>query len=314
MDFTKLKKILKNHIRLRKRVDELTRVESKYKALLDNSDDYISFKDSKHKYIAVSRAFLELLGMSREEIIGKTDLDLFDKGHAEVYFKEEKRVIRQGQTLNNLEEIYRDHNGTLRWISTRKQPIYDENKNVIGLVGIGRDITKAKSIEQKLRRRANYDPLTNVCNRKHFIAQAELLLKNYAENNIDASVYFIDLDGFKAINDQYGHSAGDYLIQKVAERLKLIFYNNGVVGRFGGDEFVAIHRIREERDALRLAQAINTVISSPIIWGSQSLVVGCSVGVACFPKHSLNIEHLLIKADTDMYKSKLRNRPSLSGD
>ncbi|NOI59196.1 sensor domain-containing diguanylate cyclase [Vibrio coralliilyticus] len=310
MEPAKLKQILKDYISLKKRVDELTRVESKYKVLLDSSDDYISFKDGKHKYTAVSRAFMELLGMTREEIIGKTDLDLFDKGHAEAYFQEEKRVIGQGQTLNNLEEAYRDHNGKLCWISTRKQPIYDENKNVIGLVGVGRDITKAKRIEQKLRRRANYDPLTNVCNRKHFIAQAKPLLRNYAENNIGASVYFIDLDGFKAINDEYGHNAGDYVIRKVAERLKLIFYNDGLVGRFGGDEFVAIHRIKEERDALSIAQTVNTVISAPIVWGSKTLIVGCSVGAACFPTHSLNIEHLLIKADTAMYQSKLRNRPS----
>lgn len=204
---------------VREKLVRLERIKQEYYSFLDNCDDYINLKDSQHRYTAVSKAFVKLLARDRKYIIGKTDFDLFENEHALTYFEQEKKVLLNGECLIGIEEPYKNALGELGWISTSKWPIFDSDGNIIGLVGVSRDITKHKYLEAQLIKQASYDQLTQLYNRKHFMELGSELLKSKAEDSHKMAIYFIDLDHFKFINDTYGHEAGDVLLKSVANRM-----------------------------------------------------------------------------------------------
>ena len=172
-------------------------------------------------------------------------------------------------------------------------------------VGIIRDVTERKLAEQKIRHLAHHDYLTDLPNRALFLDRLEQSISLAKRSNHKAAVLFLDLDGFKRVNDTLGHGAGDLLLQEVAKRLKGIVRTSDTVARVGGDEFTfVLNNIGTDENASLAASHIITVLSDPFGLKDQQCHVGGSIGISIFPTDSKDSETLLSHADKAMYLAK----------
>jgi len=285
---------------------KLEGIKKDFLFFLANTPDYIYFKDKQHRFTYTSDAFAKITGhVNWQALIGKSDFDIFPIEHAEAYFEKEKTVITDGKALLAIEEPYYNQQGKLCWVSSSKQPILDESGNIIGLFGISRDITKIKALEHALSERAHIDSLTKVASRLHLLEQAENLLNLAKRNKQELALFYIDLDGFKRINDQYGHHGGDTALISVATKLSQRLRGSDIVGRIGGDEFVVISFTNCEKDMLiEFATQLVALIEQPTPFNGTQLNCSCSIGIASFPKDADTVQHLMKRADQAMYLAK----------
>jgi diguanylate cyclase (GGDEF)-like protein len=156
---------------------------------------------------------------------------------------------------------------------------------------------------------ATHDALTGLPNRREFMARltAELLLPRTVR--VDPVVLFCDLDGFKGVNDRYGHVAGDVLLAEVADRLRRCVRERDVVSRFGGDEFIILCRGASSTDAAELCRRIATVLAAPIYLDGEPVIIGASIGVVT-AEDDVNAEELIHRADALMYAAKQQRPPA----
>ncbi|MEZ4415186.1 MAG: diguanylate cyclase [Gemmatimonadota bacterium] len=166
------------------------------------------------------------------------------------------------------------------------------------------DITQEKQREMTMVSHARQDPLTGLLNRRGLEDDAEALLASASEEGRGLGLLFLDLDGFKTINDTWGHEAGDQALKTVAARLVRCLRVEDLIARIGGDEFVALVAEATPREALGLAERIRNVVGAPIAHSSTRLEVVPSIGIALFPMHGSAMEELLRAADAAMYTSK----------
>ena len=152
---------------------------------------------------------------------------------------------------------------------------------------------------------AHFDPLTGLCNRKHWMDQAHATLEAAQRHGDRLAVMFIDLDRFKHVNDSLGHSAGDRLLGTVAQRLRECLRSRDVLARLGGDEFVVLlPRLKQRDGAASAARKIMQVLAQPVWLDQHEVAVSASLGLACYPEDGDSIETLLRHADTAMYAAK----------
>lgn len=196
-------------------------------------------------------------------------------------------------------------NGGVGWIESMCVPIYDSNKQMIGALGVNRDISDRIKETERLEHLAHYDYLTKVPNRyllldrvEHLIAQSERIKSNFA-------LLYIDLDKFKTINDTKGHAFGDQVLIETALRLKQSIRNSDTVARIGGDEFVLLlENISNKDDVSIMVEAIAKALNKEFIINNEKFEVSCSIGVAIYPDDGTTTDTLLATADVAMYKAK----------
>lgn len=172
-------------------------------------------------------------------------------------------------------------------------------------VGIVRDITERKLAEQKIAHLAHYDYLTDLPNRALFLSSLEHSMLLAKRNNYKTAVLFLDLDGFKQVNDTQGHDAGDLLLQFVAKRLKHVIRESDTVARVGGDEFTFVLNNAESNEGVALvANKIIAALSEPFDLKGQRCHIGGSIGIAICPDDAGNLDQLIRQADEAMYLAK----------
>lgn len=172
-------------------------------------------------------------------------------------------------------------------------------------IGIVRDITERRLAEQKIAHLAHYDYLTDLPNRALFLDSLEHSISLAKRNKYKAAVLFLDLDGFKRVNDTLGHDAGDLLLQEVSKRLKELIRASDTVARVGGDEFIfVLNNIGPDENAALMANKIIAALSEPFDLKGQQCHVGGSIGIAIFPDDSHDSETLIKQADGAMYMAK----------
>jgi len=160
--------------------------------------------------------------------------------------------------------------------------------------------------EEEMASIASTDPLTAVLNRRGFEHQASAHLAGRGETETGA-LLFVDLNQFKAINDRCGHDAGDQLLRVAAERLRTSLRSCDIIGRFGGDEFVALVPDVSQRSADELAERVTTALEEPYGIAGRTLACSASIGLAMYPQHGDNLAALLRAADAAMYRAKTRS-------
>lgn len=198
---------------------------------------------------------------------------------------------------------YKD--GSERYCRIIGQVDWNEDNTPMRILGVIQDVTEHKLYEQNIRKLAFYDTLTGLPNRRMFDDRLSLALANGKRYGEIIAVIFIDLDGFKKINDTMGHEAGDIVLQHIGGRLKICIRDSDTVARMGGDEFMIIlPKCNLVKEALRIAERILTACSVPIPIKDQQAVVGASIGISFFPNNADTIEGLMKKADDAMYQSK----------
>jgi diguanylate cyclase (GGDEF)-like protein len=170
------------------------------------------------------------------------------------------------------------------------------------------DITSRREAESKLEWQAYHDGLTGLANRLMFFEFINKLIQDYRRNKREFTILFIDLNGFKAINDNYGHHAGDEILKHTANRLFSILRQTDTLARLGGDEFAVLLPETSPAQAQRVIKTITEAIQQPLIYNGNSLSVTASIGMASCPDDATSADELVNTADKRMYEVKLTDR------
>ncbi|WP_311790385.1 MULTISPECIES: diguanylate cyclase domain-containing protein, partial [Pantoea] len=222
----------------RKALEDALRTAAEYRLLIENSTDLIAHCDADGRYVSISPSYSEMIGWSADEMIGQLVVDFLhpdDRAPA----TEALLHIFNGGELPDVVEVRKQHrDGHYITLGTKACGVSDPSTgNNIGAVLVSRDITRDKERMQRLEKLATRDTLTGLPNRAWINDQVGYMLAQ-GEDLAYTAVLFIDLNGFKAVNDSMGHAAGDLLLQQVSERLQRCMRPGDSVARLGGDEFV----------------------------------------------------------------------------
>ena len=281
---------------------ELETSKQFFKSLFDNNIDFVFSTDLKGRFTKVNKTFLDSFGFSLEEIIGKDALETTSPEEITRvrinFLKALKGKIRQYKLS------VRDKKGNLEYYQMRNIPIQIDGE-VVGIYGIGRNISEQKKMEEQLAQLAYYDPQTGLPNRVKFTDMLLEQLEQAQKWHRKLSVVFIDIDRFKNINDSLGHYAGDLVLSRLADRIKNVAPPGTFIGRFAGDKFTLLLTENVSADILnKLAKEISSSISKPIVFDNQELFITSSIGICMFPEDGNEADSLLKNADTAMNKGK----------
>ncbi|ENZ77695.1 putative bifunctional diguanylate cyclase/phosphodiesterase, partial [Caulobacter vibrioides] len=262
-----------------------------------------------HSYVLLNRAGEKTLGMSRDQVIGKTDADIHDPELAALYVERDREVLLSGEVRVIEEDHVPRADGGMAILRTKKIAIRDADGEPAYLLGVSEDIAERKRAEAQIARLAHYDPLTELPNRVLFQKSLAEALARRARNGDQLAVHFIDLDRFKTVNDTLGHPLGDALLRVAAERLRNCVREGDTVARLGGDEFAVVQTgLKDMTGATRLAERVVEAMSAPFDLQGHQVVIGASVGVSVAPSDGEDADELLKKADMALYRAKAEGR------
>lgn len=297
----------------RRRAEEAQRQgEEQYRALLEAIHDAVNLKDRQGRYLMVNSEQARRMGLSKEEVVGKTPQEIHDPYRAEQVMKHHQEVLRTGRSMET-ELQWEEYPGGSQGVRhIHRTPLMDSTGHITAVVTVSRDITELAKRREELRYQSLMDELTGLYNRRGFLAMAEHQLRIADRMGTRLSLLFADLDGLKEINDFLGHQMGDRAIAAAAKVLGENCRDSDVKARMGGDEF-AVLVIDSSNDGAkflikRLRDALSALDTGQ--WGSQGLSM--SIGVAHRdPGAQVTVGELLGQADRMMYQDKRRREGAL---
>jgi diguanylate cyclase (GGDEF)-like protein/PAS domain S-box-containing protein len=283
-------------------------MDEKYRRAVDAAAIF-SETDLTGRITYVNDQFCAVSGYSRDELLGQNHRLLNSGLHSADFFAGMWRTIALGNVWKG-EICNRAKNGSLYWVESTLVPLLDDATGRIHrYLAIRFDISEKRQLLHSLQWRVGHDVLTGLPNRAFLSDLLDQALAFSREENIPLAVCMLDLDGFKAVNDGYGHASGDLLLVEVAKRLRDIVRGEDVVARLAGDEFVLV--LRYMRDVPDVRAALNRVlgaISAPYLLRGKALNVFASIGVTLYPDDNQDAETLLRHADQAMYVAKQSGR------
>ena len=252
----------------------------------------------------VNPAFMRITGYDPAEVIGH-DCRMLQRDDRE---QEGVALIRQALGANReASAVLRNYrkDGALFWNQLFIAPVPNAEGVITHHIGVINDVTDLIRYQEQLEYQANYDNLTRLPNRNLLRDRLEHALIVARRHHKGVAVVFLDLDGFKNVNDSLGHSVGDRLLRVVAERLSRCSRTSDTVARHGGDEFVIVMTDTvDEQSLIAWMERVRASISEPVWLDGTELYVGCSMGASLFPQDGDDAETLMKKADLAMYRAK----------
>lgn len=287
-----------------RRHDEDTRRQ--WALAFENTRDGVIITDRHATILAVNRAFSEITGYPVAEVVGRTP-SLLSSGrqdpafYAQMWRQLEVQGHWQGEIWNRRRsgEVYPE------WLTI--SAVRDDAGGVQNYVAVFTDITRIKRSEAELERLARFDPLTGLPNRQQLQDTLELAMERRARVGGRLAVLYIDLDGFKTVNDSLGHPAGDELLVRMASRLRGRLREGDTLGRLGGDEFlVLLESVADTDEVVAVAQSLLRTVAEPLrLAGGREAYVTASIGVSLHPDdRSTSAVELLRDADAAMFRAK----------
>ena len=272
--------------------------------IFEKADEGVIITDKDANILTVNPAFCKVTGFSREEVLGKTPAILHSGRQGKSFYEEMWHELQLRKCWQG--EI---------WNKRKDGNIYPEWLNITGLIGeegeithyiaIFSDISKQKESEERLYYLAHYDNLSKLPNRLAFNDRLHQAISRARRVQNKVAVMFLDLDGFKEVNDTLGHDAGDEVIREVAIRLGSATRETDTIARFGGDEFTILLTEIEAKEGIEIAaQKIIDAVSEPIRINSTDARVTTSIGISLYPQDSDDSETLIRQADMAMYAAK----------
>jgi len=285
---------------------ELSNQRTFLQTLIHSIPDLVWLKDTQGVYLACNKRFEDFFGAKEDKIIGKTDYDFVHKELADFFREDDKNVMTNNQTSINEEEIVFASDGHRELIQATKIPIYDEQGKLMGVLGIGHDITELKAHENQLEHIAHYDPLTGLANRLLFSDRLHQAIAQANRGGHILAVTYLDLDGFKEVNDKHGHDVGDRLLVSIAHRLKGVLREEDIIARLGGDEFVCVMvDLNDPAAGIPIIERMLEVVKEPVAIDGELLEVSASIGVTFYKNNeSIDADQLIRQSDVAMYEAK----------
>jgi len=254
--------------------------------------------DADNRVTYISSRMSALLGKPAGQLIGHS-LPALLGGHAEL-----GRVLLEMQPFNSLEMELNTARGS-RWISIAGDPIVDTAGRFEGFRGVGSDVTEIRQTQERLTHLANVDVLSGLPNRGRVRQLLGEALRLATSGNVPCAIMFLDLDGFKPVNDTFGHPKGDAVLRAVAKRLVDEVAADGHVGRMGGDEFAIVVTDAQSRKKVEtLADRIIHAIKEPYVIDQTEISIGVSIGCSFGPIDGATVDDLILKADLALYQAK----------
>jgi diguanylate cyclase (GGDEF)-like protein/PAS domain S-box-containing protein len=277
-----------------------------FRALMESTADSIYFKDRECRLLRVSRKMAKDLGFADPaDMVGTTDIDLFGETFGQGTRLDDIAIMDMDRPIIGMIESRPMENGRTNWTLTTKLPLHDEAGGVVGLVGITREINEIRQTEVALQHLATHDTLTDLPNRFLMVDRLGQLLARAKRSDTEFAVLFMDIDGFKGVNDSYGHEVGDMLLRDVAERLAKNVRQSDTVARIGGDEFVIIlERVHKVAEADVVADKVRRALAAPFALRNHEINVTVSIGISFYPENGADADTLLRAADYAMYLAK----------
>jgi len=289
-------------------ISAMTKKELEYDVLVKNLPLSIIRYDEKGRRIFVNVAKSEAHDRDvGQDLLGKTPMERWDPAvknmTAEEYQEKLMHVLLHGDTQTF--EMHCEVNGETYVNMVNILPEFDAQNQVVGALSLANDVTEISKYRHNLEHIAFHDALTLLPNRTLLNQR----LREAAASGGRFGLMFMDLDFFKAINDTLGHSVGDGLLVDVAKRISSAVRADDVVARIGGDEFaILVTNLKDDADLGRLAIKIANQLSAPFNTEANNFFVTASIGIACYPADTENVEDLIKYADTAMYDAKKQGR------
>jgi diguanylate cyclase (GGDEF)-like protein/PAS domain S-box-containing protein len=277
-------------------------------SVFDNTNEGILIADAERRILRVNAAFTEITGYSAAEVVGRTPSLLRSGVHDEAFYAAMWRALAargywRGEIWN------RRKNGELYAEMLDINTVLDDNGKVSHYIGVFGDISDLKATERRLETMAHFDRLTGLPNRSLLMDRLGQSIARAERSGNRLAVGFLDLDGFKPVNDTCGHEVGDQLLIQVAERLGNAVRTGDTVARLGGDEFILlIDELKGLGEIAPTMERVLTAIAEPYTVDGHTLVVTASIGVAVYPTDGDNPRTLLAHADQAMYEAKAGGR------
>jgi len=285
-------------------------------AAIEAAADAVMITDPDGAVQYLNPAFARLTGYTQSDLLGVVPRPLRRDQRGGELSEEVWKRLRAGEVWSG--ELYSRHrNGTFYTSVASISPVRDESGRIIHLVGISRDISDRKALEAELTRLAHYDGLTGLPNRTLFFDRLHERIRQARRSGEGLALLFLDLDGFKPVNDELGHESGDEALREIAERFSRVVRESDTVTRMAGDEFaVLLGPMPHPTDAHRVAEKLVAALAAPIPLSAGERRIGVSVGIALFPEHATEADALLKSADQAMYSAKRagKNRYHFAGD
>lgn len=272
--------------------------------VFENADEGVMITDVHSNILNVNRSFEKVTQYERDEVIGKKPSLLHSGNHDESYYHRMWDIITrehrwQGEIWNRRKnnEIYPE------WLSITA--VFDDNNKVSHYIGIFSDVSTENEGNERLYHLAHYDSLCNLPNRLLFYDRLRQAISRYKRNDSQIAVMFMDLDGFKKINDDYGHVVGDELLQHVSKRVVSMLRESDTIARIGGDEFTLIINDVENIESLHIiANKILMLIQESYTLHGNVFNISASIGISLLPDNTEDMNTLVKQADIAMYKAK----------
>ena len=277
-------------------------------AVFDCTREGVLVTDSKGLIVHVNRAFMEITGYQREEVLGQRP-NMFKSGHHPEDFYQTMFATLNGVGEWSGEIWNRRKSGEIypQWQTIRL--IRDEQGQLSQYVAVFSDISAIKNSEHELMHLAHHDPLTDLPNRLLLTDRAGQAVASAQVHKRGCALLMIDLDHFKLINDSLGHNVGDQLLKAISERLNSLFDPGITLARLSGDEFAVLAEdCPQPGHAAALAQRVIDGLKEPFQIDGHSLFINASIGISLFPSDALSAEQLLRNADSALFKTKSAGR------
>jgi diguanylate cyclase (GGDEF)-like protein/PAS domain S-box-containing protein len=288
-----------------KRTAELNSSEHKFRSLVENlRNEYFFYQyDQEGIFTYISPSITNILGYTSDEFMAHYHEYLTDNP---VNLKIDGYTKRCTQGMSNSTyqlEIY-DAQKDIHWLEVTDTPVYDENGECIGVDGIVQDITVRKQADARLIWLSYYDELTGLANRRLFADRLQNAINMAHRTKLSISLFYLDLDRFKFVNDSMGHAVGDEVLKETARRLVSALRDSDIAARLGGDEFILLLPETDADGAVPVAEKLLKELREPYIFDGAEFTLGGSIGIAIYPQNAKNGETLIHLADTAMYHAK----------
>jgi len=277
-------------------------------SVFDNSHDGIVITNAKNHIVDVNASFTRITGYPLSQVLGKDPKILQSGKQSKVFYQRMwKQLLRNNYWDGELWNKHRD--GYLFAVQTSIAIITDSKGNIDHYLAVFSDISLRKSHEEALKKIAYFDELTGMPNRTLLADRMSQGVAHTQRNGKIMAVCYLDLDGFKPVNDQFGHAAGDKLLVGVAERIAECLRKIDTLSRIGGDEFVLLLLDLKTVDEYELSiERVLNILREPFNIEGNSVVISASIGVTLYPQNNSDSDTLLRHADQAMYTAKQKGK------